>query len=81
MLAIGTALFVVADVVYDRLVLAGNYSGGDPVDILYVLAVLAFALGAASRRQVVGASRGAAALRPVTSPSSLTSRSARSSDC
>jgi diguanylate cyclase (GGDEF)-like protein len=64
MLAIGTALFVVADVVYDRLVLAGNYSGGDPVDILYVLAVLAFALGAASRRQVVGASRGAAALRP-----------------
>src|ERR1700742_87233 len=32
LLAIGTALFVVADVVYARLVLAGHYAGGDPVD-------------------------------------------------
>jgi GGDEF domain-containing protein len=63
-IAIGGALFVVADVVYDRPVQAGHYSGGDPVDILYVLAVPAFALGAASQRQVVAASRGAAALRP-----------------
>ncbi len=52
MLAVGATLFVVADVIYDRLVLDGSYSGGNPVDTLYILAILGFALAAATQRPI-----------------------------
>jgi diguanylate cyclase (GGDEF)-like protein len=55
LLAAGTVLYVIADVIYDRLVLDGLYSGGNPVDTLWVVAMLAYALAAATQRRVLEA--------------------------
>jgi diguanylate cyclase (GGDEF)-like protein len=53
LLTIGAVIFVFADSIYDRLVLDGTYAGGNPVDILYVVALSIFALAAASQRRVL----------------------------
>jgi diguanylate cyclase (GGDEF)-like protein len=63
LLAAGTVLYVVADVIYDRLVLDGLYSGGDPVDTLWVVAMLGYALAAATQRRVPAAPPDDEALR------------------
>jgi diguanylate cyclase (GGDEF)-like protein len=56
LLTLGTVLFVVADLIYDRLVIDGSYAGGNPVDTLYIVAMLGFAVAAASQRQVLDSS-------------------------
>jgi diguanylate cyclase (GGDEF)-like protein len=58
LLAAGLAIFVVADVAYTRLVLDGAYSGGHWVDTLWVVAMIVFAIAAAS--QAAPPARGAA---------------------
>ncbi|HEX4732577.1 MAG TPA: GGDEF domain-containing protein [Solirubrobacterales bacterium] len=63
LLATGIVLFIAADLIYGHLVLNGLYSGGDPVDTLYVVAMLAFALAAATQRRVFGAQPDDEALR------------------
>jgi len=47
------ACSIVADVVYGSGVLHGTYTGGDPVDTLYVLAFALFALAAGAQRPVL----------------------------
>jgi diguanylate cyclase (GGDEF)-like protein len=51
LLTAGAVTFVFADSIYDRLVLDGSYSGGNPVDTLYIAAMLVFALAASSQRE------------------------------
>ena len=48
-------VFVIADVIYGRLVLEGSYVGGDPVDTLWIVAMGAFALAALLSRGGDGA--------------------------
>ena len=48
------ALFVVADTIYDYVVLHGTYHGGDPLDTLYVLAFACFAIAAWLQPRALG---------------------------
>ncbi len=52
LIAAGLAMFVTADVVYAHAQLHGGYSGGGPIDILWIGALLLFALAGASQRLV-----------------------------
>jgi diguanylate cyclase (GGDEF)-like protein len=63
LLATGIVLFVAADLIYGHLVINGLYVGGDPVDTLWVVAMLAFALAAATQRRVLDARPDEEALR------------------
>jgi diguanylate cyclase (GGDEF)-like protein len=52
--AVGLVFFVAADLVYGSLSLSGSYSGGDPVDGLYLIAVGLFVVAARAQRRPNG---------------------------
>jgi PAS domain S-box-containing protein len=58
-IAAGVVLSIVADVVYGYGVLHGAYTGGDPIDTLYLLEFVCFTLAALSQRPVGADDRGA----------------------
>jgi PAS domain S-box-containing protein len=53
MVAGGLVLLIVADMIYGYAQLHGDYSPGDPVDVLYVLMAVPFVLAAAAQRRLV----------------------------
>jgi signal transduction histidine kinase len=53
LIAAGMVASIVADTIYGNGVLYGTYTSGDPVDTLYVLEFLLFALAAAAQRPVL----------------------------
>src|SRR5664279_4912579 len=54
LLAAALALFVVADLVYGYITLHSTYSGGDPVDALWMVAIAFLAVAAAAQQPVDG---------------------------
>jgi diguanylate cyclase (GGDEF)-like protein len=64
LLTLGAVIFVFADSIYGRLVLDGTYAGGNPVDILYTVAMLVFALAATAQRDGLSSPAGEDATRP-----------------
>jgi PAS domain S-box-containing protein len=52
LISAGMVMSIVADVVYGNGVLNGTYTGGDPIDTLYVLEFVAFALAGIAQRPV-----------------------------
>lgn len=60
----GVGFFIAADLVYGWIGFHGSYSGGDPVDSLWMVAIGVFAIGAAAQRApVAGEAPPAAAAR------------------
>jgi len=51
-IATGLTMLIVADTIYGYELLRGTYAPGDPVDLLYLLLVVPFALAALSQRKV-----------------------------
>jgi len=64
LLAAAISAFIVADVVYARLVLEETYAGGNLVDTLYVAAILLFALAAGAERPNAEGAAPSGAARP-----------------
>jgi signal transduction histidine kinase len=54
-LTAGFCFLVLADVIYGHLALTGSYSGGDPLDVLYMVARVLFACGAVLQGLVTAA--------------------------
>jgi diguanylate cyclase (GGDEF)-like protein len=70
--AAGMGMFIVADVTYDYTTIHAPYSGGDPVDTLWMVAVTILWVAAASQLRTGQVSGYAAPLRPVTArPSAM----------
>ncbi len=61
LIAAGMVASVAADVVYGNGVLNGTYTGGDPIDTLYVLEFIAFALAGIAQRPIGPGDRAVAA--------------------
>ncbi len=57
----GLLLFIVADIAYAHQVIHDEYTGGDPVDLFWMLAIALFALAAASQREAAGSAETARA--------------------
>jgi diguanylate cyclase (GGDEF)-like protein len=70
--AAGMGMFIAADISYDYTTIRSTYTGGDPVDTLWMVALVLLYIAAACQLRVGPASGYAAPLRPVTArPSAL----------
>ena len=64
-------MFIVADVTYDYSTIHAPYSGGDPVDTLWMVALVILWVAVACQLRAVPVSGYAAPLRPVTARPSV----------